>query len=132
MPCCSPSSKLLFSILVLVDELLDMVDVFFVKVLHEMLFYDFLDLLWLWYTSFLIVMYKLDLLIFHVQSFCCFDHSGVIFPAFYTSPTRSSALFSLGSLTFNVDFHFFSCKFVLAEKIWFYSFWFISWSISGS
>ena len=48
-----------------------------------MLVYDLLDLLWLWHTSFLIVMHKLDLLMLHMQSFCCFKHSRVIFGIFY-------------------------------------------------
>ena len=48
-----------------------------------MLFYDLLDLLWLRHTSFLIVMHKLDLLMYYVQSVCCFKHSGVIFGIFY-------------------------------------------------
>ena len=64
-------------------ELLDVIYVFFVKMLHEMWFYDLLDLLWLWHISFLIVMPKLDLLMFHVQSFCCFRHSGAIFGILY-------------------------------------------------
>ena len=59
-----------------------------------MLFYDLLDLLWLWYTSFLIVMHKLDLLMFHVQSFCCFKHSGVIFGIFYFSYEVFCSFFS--------------------------------------
>ena len=65
-----------------------------------MLFYDLLDLLWLWHTSFLIVMYKLDLLMFHVQSFYCFEHSGVIFSTFYFSYEVFCFFFSLASLTF--------------------------------
>ena len=50
-----------------------------------MLFYDLLDLLWPRHTSFLIVMHKLDLLMFHVQRFYCFKHSGVILSTFYFS-----------------------------------------------
>ena len=38
-----------------------------------MLFYDLLELLWLWHTSFLIFMEKLDFLVFHAQGFCCLN-----------------------------------------------------------
>ena len=57
-------------------------------------FYDLLDLLWLWHTSFLIIMHKLELLMFHVQSVCCFEHSGVIFSNFYFSYKVFDSFFS--------------------------------------
>ena len=38
-----------------------------------------------WHTLFLIIMHKLDLLMIHVQSFCCFEQSGVILGIFYFS-----------------------------------------------
>ena len=81
------------------DELLDVVDFFFVKVLLEMLFYDLFDLLWLWHTSFLIVMYKLDILMFMCRAFAALNIQ-VSSLVFSTSPTRSSALFFSGISNF--------------------------------
>ena len=59
-----------------------------------MLLYDLLDLFWLWHISFLIVMHKVDLLMFYVQSFCWFKNSSVIFGIFYFFYEVSCSIFS--------------------------------------
>ena len=77
------------------DELLDVVDAFYLlKCFIKCCSSDLLKLLWLWHTSFLIVMHKLDLLMFHVQSFSCFEHLGVIFSVFYFSYKVFCSFFS--------------------------------------